>query len=109
MTEDQAVPGSAGSLEPGAEATAEPADEAVTVTRGPRPSVLLVLVSLILALVVAMVVMTWLSLGVVTQLRDQTTTANGLQHCLIQAQLSAANASDNGAAYRSAVQACLNK
>ena len=84
-------------------------EEAVVVKRGSRPSALLVLASLILLVVIVQAVMTWISLGVVKEVRDQSATANGLQHCLIQAQLSAANATDNGAAYRTAVQACLNK
>jgi glucose-6-phosphate dehydrogenase assembly protein OpcA len=94
-----------------AEAVApEPADEVAVRRRGPRPSPLVLLASAILVAVIAQVVMSWLSLGAITQVRDQSAVANGLQRCLIQAQLSATSTSDTtGAAYRTAVQACLNK
>jgi hypothetical protein len=42
--------------------------------------------------------------------RDQSAVANGLQRCLIQAQLNENSTTDTtGAAYRTAVQACLRK
>lgn len=68
----------------------------------------LLLISAILVVVIAQLVVGFLALGAINQLRDQTTTANGLQHCLINAQLNQ-GASSNPAAYRSAVEACLNK
>ena len=91
-----------------AEDVAAPADEPEVRTRGRRPSPVLVLASLLAVAVIALVVMSWLSLGVLTQVRDQAAAANGLQRCFVQAQLSTANATD-AAAYRTAVQACLNK
>ena len=98
---------------PAGEAHAEgvagaPSDEPEVRTRGRRPSPAVLLASLLALAVIALVVMSWLSLGVLTQVRDQSAVANGLQRCLIQAQLSATNSSDT-AAYRTAVQACLNK
>jgi hypothetical protein len=42
--------------------------------------------------------------------RDQYTIANGLQRCLIRAQLNENSATDTtGSAYKAAVQACLNR
>jgi hypothetical protein len=85
-------------------------DEVPVVRRGARPSPLVLLASLAAVALVAQAVMAWLSLGLLTQVRDQSAVANGLQRCLIQAQLSATSSTDTtGAAYRTAVQACLNK
>ena len=85
-------------------------DEVVRTTSRSRPSTLVLLVAAILVVVIVQVVMTFLTLGVAREARDQTTVANGLQRCLIQAQLNENSATDtSGAAYRSAVQSCLTK
>ena len=86
-------------------------DDGVVRTRErARPSNTVLLLGAILVLVIAQAVLTWLSFGVVTQLRDQSAVANGLQRCLIQAQLNENSTTDpSGTAYKAAVQACLNK
>jgi hypothetical protein len=75
-----------------------------------RPSNTVLLLGAILVLVIAQAVLSWLSFGVVKQLRDQSAVANGLQRCLIQAQLNENSTTDpSGTAYKAAVQTCLNK
>jgi hypothetical protein len=80
-------------------------------TRGrPRPSNVVVLLGVILVVVIAQAVVSWLSFDVTKQLRDQSAIANGLQRCIIQAQLNENSTTDpSGTAYRAAVQSCLNK
>jgi hypothetical protein len=60
--------------------------------------------------VIAQAVISWLSFDVTKQLRDQSAIANGLQRCIIQAQLNENSTTDpSGTAYKAAVQSCLNK
>ncbi|HEX4578756.1 MAG TPA: hypothetical protein VH498_02025 [Candidatus Dormibacteraeota bacterium] len=85
-------------------------DDVVRTRETARPSNAVLLLGAILVLVIAQAVLTWLSFGVVKQLRDQSATANGLQRCLIQAQLNENSTTDpSGTAYKAAVQTCLNK
>jgi hypothetical protein len=85
-------------------------DDVVRTRERARPSNAVLLLGAILVLVIAQAVLTWLSFGVVKQLRDQSATANGLQRCLIQAQLNANSTTDpSGTAYKAAVQSCLNR
>jgi hypothetical protein len=75
-----------------------------------RPSNVMVLLGAILVVVVAQAVISWLSFDVSRQLRDQSAVANGLQRCLIQAQLNQNSTTDpSGAAYKTAVQGCLSR
>ncbi len=68
----------------------------------------MLLVGGILVIVIAQLVMTWLVLSATTQLRDQYTAANGLQRCLIRAQLNLNQTTDpSGTAYKAAVNNCL--
>jgi hypothetical protein len=85
-------------------------DEVVRVRQRARPSNVVVLLGAILVVVIAQAVISWLSFDVNKQLRDQSAIANGLQRCLIQAQLNENSSTDpSGAAYKAAVQSCLNK
>jgi hypothetical protein len=78
------------------------------VHRGARPSNSVILLGAILLIVVAQLVVTMLLLSANTQLRDQYTSANGLQRCLIHAQLNENQTTDpSGTAYKAAVTTCL--
>ena len=94
----------------GAHEGAEPrgdGDDVVRTTRS-RPSNVVLLLSAILVIVVAQLVMTLLLLSTNTQVRDQYTAANGLQRCLIHAQLNENQTTDpSGTAYKAAVNNCL--
>lgn len=82
--------------------------ETVGHTTRPRPSNALLLLGAILVIVVAQLVMTWFVLSATTQVRDQYTAANGLQRCLIRAQLNENQTTDpSGTAYKAAVNNCL--
>jgi hypothetical protein len=68
------------------------------------------LLGALLVVVLAQLVMTWFVLSATTQVRDQSTLANGLQRCIIHAQLNENSTTDpSGTAYRAAVQICVNK
>jgi hypothetical protein len=85
-------------------------DEVVRRRERARPSNVIVLLGAILVLVIAQAVLSWLSFDVSRQLRDQSAIANGLQRCLIQAQLNENTSTDpSGAAYKAAVQSCLSR
>jgi hypothetical protein len=85
-------------------------DQVARTSGRPRPSNLVVLLGVILVVVIAQAVVSWLSFDVTKQLRDQSAIANGLQRCIIQAQLNENSTTDpSGTAYRAAVQSCLNK
>jgi hypothetical protein len=87
-----------------------PQDDVVRTSSRSRPSNAVLLLGGVLVVVIAQLVMTWLVLSATTQLRDQTTLANGLQRCILQAQLNENSTTDpSGAAYRTAVRACVNK
>ncbi|HWF57251.1 MAG TPA: hypothetical protein VG520_02745 [Candidatus Dormibacteraeota bacterium] len=74
-----------------------------------RPTNAIILGAL-LVVVVAQLVMTWFVLAATTQVRDQSTAANGLQRCIIHAQLSENSTTDpSGSAYRAAVGSCVSK
>ena len=78
--------------------------------RRSRPDTVLLLLGGILAAAVASAVLLWFVLGMATQVRDQETLANGLQHCIIRAQLSQVGVSQpDSAAYKAAVQSCLGR
>ncbi|MDQ2959715.1 MAG: hypothetical protein M3R48_01495 [Candidatus Dormibacteraeota bacterium] len=68
----------------------------------------LLILGAILVVVVAQLVVSFLVLSSINDVRDQSASSNGLQHCLINAQLKQASSS-NAAAYQSAVQACVSK
>jgi hypothetical protein len=73
-----------------------------------RPSNVVLLLGAILVIVIAQLVMTWLVLSTNTQVRDQYTAANGLQRCLIHAQLNENQTTDpSGSVYKAAVNICL--
>ena len=92
------------------QSSAAESDEVARTGARARPSNMVLLLGGILVLVVAQAVLSWLSFDVTRQLRDQSAIANGLQRCLIQAQLSANTTTDpSGSAYKAAVQSCLNK
>ncbi|HEX4755065.1 MAG TPA: hypothetical protein VH661_04850 [Candidatus Dormibacteraeota bacterium] len=75
-----------------------------------RPSNTVVLLGVVLVVVIAQAVISWLSFDVTRQLRDQSAIANGLQRCIIQAQLNENASTDtSGATYKAAVQSCLNR
>jgi hypothetical protein len=85
-------------------------DKVVRTKTRTRPSNVTVLLGVIVAVVVAQAIISWLSFDVTRQLRDQAVIAGGLQRCLIQAQLNENTSTDpSGAAYKTAVQRCLNK
>jgi hypothetical protein len=95
-----------------AEASEAPSDddEVVRTSSRTRPSNLVLLLSAILVVALANVVVGWLVLGATTQLRDQSTAADGLQRCLITAELNTnASADPNGTALKAAEQACLRR
>ena len=85
-------------------------DEAPVRASGTRPQLSwqALATGAILVLVALQVVIGFLALGSINQVRDQETSANGLQRCLINAQLAASSSSDS-AAYATAVRACINK
>ena len=73
-----------------------------------RPSNALVVLGAILVIVIAQLIMTWFVLSATTQVRDQYSAANGLQRCLIRAQLNENQTTDpSGTAYKAAVNNCL--
>ena len=81
---------------------------AVRTTPRPRPSNLVMLIGSILVIAVAQLVTSFLVLSTTNQVRDQYTAANGLQRCLIHAQLNENQTSDpSGSAYKVAVNNCL--
>jgi hypothetical protein len=85
-------------------------DQVARTSGRPLQSNLVVLLGVILVVVIAQAVISWLSFDVTKQLRDQSAIANGLQRCIIQAQLNENSTTDpSGTAYRAAVQSCLNK
>jgi hypothetical protein len=87
-----------------------PQDDVVRTRSISRPSNAVLLLGGVLVVVIAQLVITWLSLSATTQLRDQTTIANGLQRCILQAQLNENSTTDpSGTAYRAAVRTCVNK
>ncbi len=62
----------------------------------------------ILLIVIAQLVLTFLVLSSTNQVRDQYTAANGLQRCLIRAQLNENQTTDpSGTVYKAAVNSCL--
>jgi hypothetical protein len=85
-------------------------DQVARTSGRPLQSNLVVLLGVILVVVIAQAVISWLSFDVTKQLRDQSAIANGLQRCIIQAQLNENSTTDpSGTAYKAAVQSCLNK
>ena len=87
-----------------------PQDDVVRTGSRSRPSNAVMILGAVLVVVIAQLVITWLSLSATTQLRDQTTIANGLQRCILTAQLNENSTTDpSGTAYRAAVRACVNK
>lgn len=79
-------------------------------TRRARPSPVLLLLAAVLVVLAAQLAITFLALGVGRQARDQQTLANGLQRCLLQANLNQNSSTDpTGAIYKAAVQSCLNR
>jgi hypothetical protein len=85
-------------------------DEVVRTKNRARPSNVVLLLAAILVATLANMVVAWFVLGSTTQVRDQYTIANGLQRCLIRAQLAENSTTDpNGTAYKAAVTACINK
>ena len=90
-------------------------EDEVVVTRNrprvlPRLSEMALFRGALIVLVLAMVVLSAFTLISTNQLRDQYTIANGLQRCLITAQLNENSTTDTtGAVYKAAVQACLSK
>lgn len=85
-------------------------DEVARVRARQRPSNTVVLLGVVLVVVIAQAVISWLSFDVNKQARDQSAIANGLQRCIIQAQLNENTSTDpSGATYRAAVQSCLNR
>jgi hypothetical protein len=85
-------------------------DEVVRISSRTRPSNLVLLISAILVVALANVVVGWLALSATTQLRDQSTAADGLQRCLITAELNTnASGDPNGTILKAAEQACLRR
>ncbi len=85
-------------------------DEVLRTGNRSRPSNAVLLLAAILVAALANLVVGWFVLGATTQVRDQYTIANGLQRCLIRAQLNENSTTDpNGTAYKAAVQTCINK
>lgn len=83
-------------------------DETVRTSVHSRPSNVVLLLGAILVIVIAQLVMTWFVLSTNTQVRDQYTAANGLQRCLIHAQLDENQTADpSGSVYKAAVTTCL--
>ncbi len=83
-------------------------DEAASARARARPSNLVMLIGAVLVIVVAQLVTTFLLLATTNQVRDQYTAANGLQRCLIHAQLNENQTTDpSGTAYKAAVNNCL--
>ncbi len=68
----------------------------------------MMLVGAILVIAVAQLVTSFLVLSSTNQVRDQYTSANALQRCLIHAQLNENQTTDpTGSAYKAAVNNCL--
>jgi flagellar basal body-associated protein FliL len=85
-------------------------EEPVRSKSGTKPSNAVLILGALLVVVIAQLVMTWFVLAATTQVRDQSTAANGLQRCIIHAQLSENSTTDpSGSAYRAAVQICVSK
>lgn len=73
-----------------------------------RPSNVVLLLGAILLIVTAQLVMTWFVLSTNTQVRDQYVAANGLQRCIIRAELAQNQTTDpSGSVYKAAVNTCL--
>lgn len=112
-TEEVAVAADLPALEAAGAAPADTAavdDEVVRVRSRPRPDTFVLLLAGILVVVVAQLLLGWFAFGATNQVRDQEVIANGLQRCLIDAQLNHNPVSDTtGATYKNAVQSCLNK
>ena len=73
-----------------------------------RPSNTVLVLGAILVIVIAQLVATVFVLTSTNQVRDQSASANGLQRCLIRAQLNENQTTDpSGSAYKAAVQTCL--
>ena len=114
-TEDtgQSTPQSEGSTTierstPGVELVDETNDEPRSPRKRPANGILLL--SGVLVLLVAQVVFSFFLFTTSTQVRDQAALANGLQRCLIKAQLDASTTTDpTGANYKTAVLSCLSK
>ncbi len=83
-------------------------DEVVRTTSRSRPGHTVLLLGAILLAALVNLVIAWLLLAATTQVRDQYAVANGLQRCLINAQVDPAVTNDS-TAYRNAVQACLKR
>ncbi len=95
---------------PEAAADSDDDDDLVRTTDRPRPSHTVLLLAAILVMTFATAVIGWFALSATSQLRDQYAIANGLQRCLITAQLNENSANDpTGAAYKAAVQVCLKR
>jgi hypothetical protein len=75
-----------------------PQDDVVRTSSRSRPSNAVLLLGGVLVVVIAQLVMTWLVLSATTQLRDQSTLANGLQRCILQAQLNENSTTDRSVA-----------
>ncbi|MHB8717289.1 MAG: hypothetical protein ACYDAC_00135 [Candidatus Dormibacteria bacterium] len=114
ITPSRAAPGDATDMHAAEISAAEPRAEAVATAPQPRPARAAALdwrslaIAGILVLVLLQLVVGILAFGSINQLRDQTTAANGLQRCLINAQLGY-QSSSNTTAYSAAVKACLSK
>jgi len=68
----------------------------------------LLVLGAILVIVIAQLVLTFLVLSSTNEVRDQYTAANGLQRCLIRAQLNENQTTDpSGTVYKAAVNSCL--
>ncbi len=106
---DSELAAPAGELSDGNAGTASVEDDdTVRAKTRPRPSNAVMLIGAILVIVVAQLVTSFLVLTSTNQLRDQYTTANGLQRCLIHAQLNANTTTDpSGTIYKAAVNNCL--
>ena len=103
-----AAPATAEAGEHGGDRLEDGARAGARQSRSVTPAV--VLLAAILVALVANVIVSWFVLTSTTQLRDQYTAANGLQRCLIRAQLAENTSTDtSGAAYRAAVGSCLNR
>jgi hypothetical protein len=86
----------------------QPDDQVARTKNRTPPSNVVLLLGGILVLVIAQVVFSWLVFSATTQVRDQSAIANGLQRCILQAQLNQSTASDPNQTRR-AIQSCLNK
>ena len=92
----------------GGRAAVDETDSGEAARERARPSNLVMLIGAVLVIVVAQLVTTFLLLATTNQVRDQYTAANGLQRCLIHAQLNENQTTDpSGTAYKAAVNNCL--